>query len=321
MRSSVIIPNYNGIDYLRDCLNSLNGCEGDFVTIVVDNGSNDGSADMVRESYPDVKLIALSENTGFAPAVNRGIEAADTEYVILLNNDTTVDSKFVMALEAALDSDSKIFSASARMVDMKAPDVLDGTGDYYCALGWAFAYGKGKKAEGAYISKRNIFSACGGAAIYRREALVDMGAFDEEHFAYLEDVDVGWRARIAGFKNVYEPSAIVRHAGSGFSGSRYNEFKVKLSSRNSMYIVLKNMPLLQLIINLPFLIIGFGIKTLFFIKKGMGKTYIKGLSEGIKLYFSDSGHKHKVAFKMGNLMNYVKIQLELWLNILRRLVA
>ena len=319
MLTSVVIPNYNGIRYLKNCLLSLQKCEGeDFEVIVVDNGSTDGS-DLLPDSLKlNVRLIKLNENTGFAHAVNVGIREAKGEYVILLNNDTEVESRFVRKLTEALKKNRKAFSASAMMVDMNNREVLDGAGDYYCALGWAFAYGKGKKTEECDKS-RKIFSSCAGACIYDKAKLEITGLFDELHFAYLEDVDLGYRARIAGFDNIYEPAAVVYHAGSGVSGSRYNEFKIKLSSRNSVYLILKNMPLLQLIINLPFIVFGYLIKTLFFVLKGYGKVYLKGLLDGFKLYFSKEGHKNKVRFKLSNLKNYFIIEIELLVNILRRL--
>ena len=319
MLTSVVIPNYNGIRYLKNCLLSLQKCEGeDFEVIVVDNGSTDGS-DLLPDSLKlNVRLIKLDENTGFAHAVNVGIREAKGEYVILLNNDTEVESGFVRKLTEALKKNRKAFSASAMMVDMNNREVLDGAGDYYCALGWAFAYGKGKKTEEC-DKGRKIFSSCAGACIYDKAKLEITGLFDELHFAYLEDVDLGYRARIAGFDNIYEPAAVVYHAGSGFSGSRYNEFKIKLSSRNSVYLILKNMPLLQLIINLPFIVFGYLIKTLFFVLKGYGKVYLKGLLDGFKLYFSKEGHKNKVRFKLSNLKNYFIIEIELLVNIFRRL--
>ena len=319
MLTSVVIPNYNGIRYLKNCLLSLQKCEGeDFEVIVVDNGSTDGS-DLLPDSLKlNVRLIKLNENTGFAHAVNVGIREAKGEYVILLNNDTEVESGFVRKLTEALKKNRKAFSASAMMVDMNNREVLDGAGDYYCALGWAFAYGKGKKTEEC-DKGRKIFSSCAGACIYDKAKLEITGLFDELHFAYLEDVDLGYRARIAGFDNIYEPAAVVYHAGSGFSGSRYNEFKIKLSSRNSVYLILKNMPILQLVINLPFIVFGYLIKTLFFVLKGYGKVYLKGLLDGFKLYFSKEGHKNKVRFKLSNLKNYFIIEIELLVNILRRL--
>ena len=148
-KSTVIIPNYNGIAYIEDCLASLLAKnEGrPFSVIVVDNHSTDGSKELVLEKFPQVKLIAFEENTGFCKAVNAGILASDTDYVILLNNDTTVEEGFITSLEKAIEKYPRAFSVGAKMVDMKNPQLLDDAGDFYCALGWAFARGKGKAAD------------------------------------------------------------------------------------------------------------------------------------------------------------------------------
>lgn len=322
MKTTVIIPNYNGKEYLRQCLLSLSQCEpSDFHTIVVDNGSTDGSVELLREEFPQVEAIFLPENTGFAPAVNRGLEHTKTPFALLLNNDTTVEPDFVMQMEKALEQRKMVFSVSAKMVMMQDHALIDGAGDLYCALGWAFALGKGKKVSENYTKTARIFSSCGGAAIYRMDVLKKIGLFDENHFAYLEDVDIGYRAKIYGYENFYEPSAVCYHAGSGFSGSRYNEFKVNLSSRNSIYLILKNMPLLQIVVNLPFLLLGFLTKIVFFVKKGYGYTYCKGLLNGFKLYFSKEGRKNNVPFKWKFLLNYLRIEVELLWNICRRLLG
>ncbi len=322
MRTTIIIPNYNGIEYLENCLLSLQKCEtNDFHIIVVDNGSTDGCVELLKEKFGTVEKVFLPENTGFAPAINRGLELVKTSYALLLNNDITVEPDFVLRMEEAMDIYKNCFSVSAKMLQMHKPEFLDGAGDLYCALGWAFALGKGKTAADHYAKPAKIFSSCGGAAIYRMDVLREIGFFDENHFAYLEDVDLGWRARIHGYENRYEPSAVVYHAGSGFSGSRYNEFKINLSSRNSVYLILKNMPLLQIIINLPFLLLGFLTKIVFFIKKGHGKTYCKGLLNGLKMYFSKEGRSHKVPFKLYNLKNYIIIEFELIWNMIRRITG
>ena len=133
---------------------------------------------------------------------------------------------------------------------------------------------------------------------------------------YLEDVDVSWRARIYGLRNMYVPAAVVRHVGSATSGSVYNEFKVRHASRNSIYLIYKNMPVLQILWNLPFLILGFLIKMLFFVKKGYGKEYITGLAKGFALCRRDK----KVQFCWKHLRSYLKIQWELWVNVIRRAV-
>ncbi len=319
-RVTAVIPNYNGITYLEGCLESL--LSGTMVpeVIVVDNGSSDASVSFLEEKYaghPGVRLIKLAENTGFSHAVNVGIKAADTEYIFLLNNDTVTEPDCVANLQRAMDASPKFFSAAAKLINMKFPEKLDAAGDFYNALGWAFARGK-DKAVSTYHKQERIFSACAAAALYRKSILEEIGLFDEAHFAYLEDVDVGYRANLAGYQNIYVPDGVVLHAGSAVSGSRHNAFKVDLSARNSIYLIYKNMPILQVLLNLPFLLAGFLIKSLFFIKKGLGKVYFIGLKKGIELSFSPEGRRKKVPFRIKNLKNYVYVQWELWIGLLRR---
>lgn len=317
MEVSVVIPNFNGIAFLDSVLASLEGQTlNNFEVILVDNGSTDGSCSFVTANYPWVHLIELSENFGFCGAVNAGIRAAKAPYVLLLNNDTEVKEDFVEEMIAAIRRHKNAFSCGARMVQYHDRDKLDDVGNYYCALGWSFARGRGKDIH-AYETEDRIFSACAGAAIYRKKILEKIGYFDEEHFAYLEDTDIGYRARIYGYENWYAPKAIVYHVGSGTSGSRYNQFKTRYSSRNNIYLIYKNMPLLQIILNLPFLVAGFLVKFLFFAVKGMGKEYAAGIKNG----FSISMKNKKVPFRMKHLPNYCKIQLELWINIVRRFRA
>ena len=307
-----MIPNYNGINYIEKCLQFLEN-EPAYI-IVVDNGSTDGSRQVVQERFPQVELICLDKNYGFCKAVNTGIEASKTTYVILLNNDTEVQHGFVRALELPLEQHPQIFSGSAQMRNLQRPGLIDDAGDCYCALGWAFARGKDKPLQD-YQRKRRIFAACGGAAIYRRKIFDEIGQFDENHFAYLEDIDLGYRAKIQGYENLYIPEAIVYHAGSGASGSRYNDFKIGLTAKNSIYLIYKNMPTAQIILNLPLLLTGFTIKAVFFMRKGFGMTYLKGLCNGFALCFSEAGRTHKVSFQKERLYSYIIIQLELWRNI------
>lgn len=286
--------------------------------LLVDNGSSDGSVLFMKEHYPEVDCICFTENRGFCEAVNAGIKAAKTPYVLLLNNDTEVFQNFVGNLEKAIEKSEKIFSVSSRMLVQQQPQLLDGAGDLYCALGWAYSRLKGKDKEKANKPCR-IFAACGGASLYRKSVFDEIGLFDTEHFAYLEDLDIGYRAKIYGYENWYEPSAEVLHAGSGFSGSRYNEFKTRLSSRNSIYLIYKNMPFLQILLNIPFLLIGFFVKTLFFMRKGLGKIYVKGLLLGMQSAFRQKTKVHKVHFSVDNMENYCRIQLELWINTIKRI--
>ncbi len=307
---TVVIPNYNGIKYIRNCMDSLRSQAGEpFELLVIDNASKDGSLEILQQEYPEARLIPLEENTGFCYAVNLGIRESKTPYVILLNNDTIVKPNFVAALVKAIEEGEDIFSVSAQMLSMEDENVLDGAGDGYNILGWAYARGKGQPAS-KYSKKTEVFSACAGAAIYRKSIMEQIGYFDENHFAYLEDVDMGYRARIYGYRNMYEPAAKVIHAGSAVSGSRYNEFKTQLASTNNSYVVVKNLPLLLLLLNAPFLLLGFLVKACFFTRKKMGMLYIKGYVRGIQKGFSKEGRKHHVRFKMKYIYNYVK--LEIW---------
>ena len=319
---TVVIPNYNGMKYLPECMASL--CQGqenapEYEVLIKDNGSADGSVEYLDSEWcrkkeapaeeggkPQVRLIALPEDTGFCHAVNLGIREARSPYVILLNNDTRVEAGFVKGLYDAIRKDEKIFSVSAKMLMWDKPELLDDAGDRYCVLGWAYSRGKGRPAV-EYDKNVSIFSACGGAAIYRRQVFEEIGYFDEAHFAYLEDIDVGYRAKIYGYKNVYCPSAMVYHVGSGTSGSRYNSFKVRLAARNNIYLNYKNMPWPQLLLNALPLGLGILVKYGFFKKIGFGKDYLDGLKEGVKT----AKLCKKVKYNRDHLKHYAAIEWEL----------
>ena len=209
-----------------------------------------------------------------------------------------------------ITQDRRIFSVSSKMLNYYHRDKMDDAGDMYSIIGWQFQRGVGRE-EKYYQKAVPIFSSCAGAAIYRREIFEKIGYFDENHFAYLEDMDIGYRAKIYGYKNLFCPSAVVYHVGSATSGSKYNEFKVRHSSRNSVYLNYKNMPLIQLILNFPALISGWLVKWLFFVKIGFGSTYIKGLLEGVRTL----GRVKKVPFCKKHIKNYIMLEIELIRNL------
>jgi GT2 family glycosyltransferase len=306
--TTIIIPNYNGLKFMEMCFESLEAqTYKRFHTLVVDNGSTDGSVEWLKEHESDrLQVIYLDENTGFSGAVNKGIQAADTKYVLLLNNDVRCEPDFVLELVRAISRTPNVFSVASKMLKMYEPDTIDSAGDLYTVLGWAFNRGAGESAEN-YSHPTEVFTACAGAAIYRREVFDEIGLFDEKHFAYLEDVDIGYRARIAGYRNLYCPKAIVYHVGSGTSGSMYNPFKVKLSARNIIYVYYKNMPLLQRILNLPALALGSVVRWVFFVRKGFGKDYLAGLAEGIKTYETC----RRVPFRLRDIPRYIEIEYEM----------
>ncbi len=303
MDLTVIIPNYNGQHFLGECLDSLKNQDHPCAVIVIDNGSHDKSADYIREIYPEFTLIENHENLGFAAAVNQGIKASDSEYIFLLNNDVFLDVETIPNLLKCIKKDDKIFAVSSKMIKYHDPTKMDDAGDEYTILGWARRVGYGKSPD-QYVLEREIFSACAGAAIYRRSILDEIGYFDENFFAYMEDVDISYRARIHGYTCLYCPEAVVYHVGSGTSGSRYNEFKTRLAARNNVYVPYKNMPWPQLVINAPFLLIGYLIKYFFFRSLGYGNTYLTGLKEG----FKSRGKINRVQYTPENFRNYLLIE-------------
>ena len=307
MKVTIIIPNYNGKHFMEPCLASLNEqtCR-DFKILIVDNASTDGSLEYMEQTYPDIEVLALDSNYGFSRAVNEGIRHADTPYVILLNNDTTVDSRYVEEMIRAIEVSDRIFSVSSKMIQMYHPDLIDSAGDLYTLMGWGVCRGAGRPVSN-YTEDDTVFTACAGAAIYRRSVFDEIGFFDESHFAYLEDIDVGYRAKLYGYDNVFCPEAVVYHVGSGTSGSKYNSFKVKLAARNNVYLNYKNMRAWQLLLNSPCLLAGTFVKFLFFKKMGFGKDYVSGFLEGIRTL---KNCKRVPSFK-GRIQREIGIQLEL----------
>lgn len=310
MKVTVVIPNYNGMKFMKTCLDSLRLQNyKDFKTLVIDNASEDGSYEFVKENYPEVEVVRLKKNYGFSGAVNKGIDLSDTPYVLLLNNDTESDENFVGEMVKAIEKSDEIFACSSKMINFNDRSIMDDAGDLYSLPGWAFQRGVGQSVD-EYNEDAEVFSACAGAAIYRRDAFEKIGKFDLKHFAYLEDIDLCYRAKIYGYKNVYCSKAIVYHVGSGTSGSKYNSFKVKLAARNNIYVIYKNMPFLQQVVNMPFIIAGFLVKYMFFNKIGFAKDYREGIIEGIKTMYK----LKKVDYDENNLYNYFVIQKELIVN-------
>ncbi len=302
---TIIIPNYNGLKFMEPCFKALRAqSDQNFELLVVDNGSTDGSVKWLEDHQ--IPSIFLEENTGFSGAVNIGIRESVTPYVILLNNDTEPQPDYVKEMVKAIERSPKIFSVSSKMIQLYHKDLMDDAGDMYSVLGWAYQRGVGQKSSG-YKKACRVFSACAGAAIYRREVFDKIGGFDEDHFAYLEDIDVGYRAKICGYENWYCPKAVVYHVGSGTSGSKYNSFKVKLAARNNLYLNYKNMPLLQLILNFLPILAGMAVKYMFFRRIGFASDYIEGVKEGLKTLKKTK----KVRFQMSRLGNYIRIEGEL----------
>ena len=312
-QATVIIPNYNGAHFLKPCLEALRAQDtDDFEILIIDNGSEDGSVDYLC-SQDDVKTIFLPKNEGFCAAINIGVRAAETPYSILLNNDTIPEKGFISALINGIEKRKDAFACTSCMLDVKDPTILDGAGDLYNLFGWGFAKGKGEKAS-KYNKTCKVFSACAGAAIYRTELFKKLGMLDERHFAYLEDMDLSFRARLAGYEIYYIPEARVVHVGSGTTGGKHSEFKVRISARNNLYMIYKNMSAGMFILNFLPLAAGHAIKYAYFSGKGLGKAYIEGIKEGIKYCRDPKTAARKKAASEAGFSRLAKIQLWLILN-------
>ena len=315
MKVSVVTPNYNGERFLKAFLESLNDdCEYIGEVIIIDNGSSDGSVEYLKGSSFDFPLVLIenSKNLGFSPAVNQGIERARHDLIFSINNDTEIKKGSIKALIDLISSDDDIFSVQAKMLQYDNKELIDDVGDEYNLLAWTKKTGENHRSD-EYVEVRDIFSSCAGAAMYRKSVLDEIGLFDENFFAYMEDVDLAIRSRINGYRNLLCPDAVVYHIGSATSGSRYNEFKVRLAARNNVWVVYKNLPIPLKIVNFIFLFFGFSIKYLFFLKKGFGSTYLAGIREGL----STRSKIAKVKFESRNTINYFKIEYRLIINTLK----
>jgi GT2 family glycosyltransferase len=238
---SIVIPNWNGARWLPGCLDSLAGQTLQPAEIIVaDNGSSDGSLDLLRVRYPEVRVIELGRNTGFAFAANRGIEAAKAEAVALVNTDVELQRNWLERMARALDSDPSAASVASKMMDLRERDRFYDAGDILRRDGACEQRGRFRQDDGRYDEPGSVFAACAGAALYRRDAVLSLGGFDERFFAYLEDVDLGLRLRLAGWTCVYEP-AVAYHASEGSSGGLTRPMQ-SLVERNTLLLVAKAFP-------------------------------------------------------------------------------
>lgn len=248
MKTVVIVPNWNGKSRLGACLDSLQAQTEAADTMVVDNGSHDGSSEFIRENYPEVILLENETNLGFAGGVNTGLRYAikhDYTYAALLNNDAVADKNWLKCLVEFLDTNKSAGIVASKMLAAEG-DHLDSTGEAYSIWGLPYARGRGEQDTSQYDKNQWVFGASGGASLYRLSMLEKIGLFDEDFFAYYEDVDLSFRAQLAGWKIGYEPRATVVHQ-IGATSKRIKGF--------ATYHTLKNLPLV-LWKNVPFGIFG-----------------------------------------------------------------
>jgi GT2 family glycosyltransferase len=242
-KAYVVIPNWNGADRIRACLDSLRDQTAQNQIVVVDNGSVDESVEIIEKEYPEAVLIRHPHNKGFAGGVNAGIRYAiekDAKYVALLNNDAVADRDWLRNLVDFLEANPKAGIATSKICDDKKTH-LDSTGDLYTIWGLPYPRGRGEEFTDKYDRDTWVFGASGGASLYRVKTLEQIGLFDEDFFAYYEDVDISFRAQLAGWKVAYVPSAVVYHE-IGATSSAIRGFTTYQTLKNLPLLLWKNVP-------------------------------------------------------------------------------
>jgi GT2 family glycosyltransferase len=253
--TTVVIPNWNGRHLLGRCLAALHAqTYQDFDVIVVDNGSVDGSVAYLREHFPEVHVIANAENRGFAAATNQGIRANQSKYVATLNNDTEAAPGWLAALVAGMEYAPDVGMCASTLLFAHRPEMINSAGIAVDRTGIAWDRLGGTPVAMLGDEPLEVFGPCAGAALYRRAMLEEIGLFDEDFFAYMEDVDLAWRARAAGWRCLFVPQARVlhHHSATGGEGSPFKSFHL---GRNKVWLLLKNYPARELWHHVPLVLL------------------------------------------------------------------
>jgi GT2 family glycosyltransferase len=255
-RVSAVVLNYNGRELLQVILPSLAAqAYRDFEIVVVDNGSSDDSESYLQEDWPQVRVVSTGPvNIGVSAALNVAIGAATGEFVALLNNDIELDPGWMGELVAALERHPEAGTAVGKLLNFYRRGELDGAGDVFSWGGEVRRRGYGEPDRGQYEQPQAIFGACGGAALYRGSALAAVGPIDEALYAYYEDADWSFRAQLRGYRCRYVPAAVAYHMGSATLGAGPSDFNLYQAWRNSIWVVLKNYPALDLLRHAPALL-------------------------------------------------------------------
>ncbi|MHC4944341.1 MAG: glycosyltransferase family 2 protein [Planctomycetota bacterium] len=276
---SVVIANLDGEPYLRDCLGSLHAQRfKDFEVIVVDNGSRDGSLALIEREFSWVKVIALEKNEGFARGNNVGFEASKAVYVATLNNDTIADPGWLEALHEAAEEDPRVGMVASKILLGRKGKEIDSVGMLLYPDGMTRQRGRGETDQGQYDHPEEVLFPSACAALYRKAMLDEIGGFDEDFFSYCEDSDLGFRARIAGWKAVSAPGAVVRHLYSQ-TGGKYSAFKAYQIERNHHWVLWKGLPFRYVALSLfyrfwRYVVQAFGMAS--------GKGSVARLAEGLR---------------------------------------
>ncbi|HTP64262.1 MAG TPA: glycosyltransferase family 2 protein [Geobacteraceae bacterium] len=324
---SVVIPNWNGCQHLQECLTALTRqTYKNFEVVFVDNASTDDSVIFVRQHFPQVKILEFQENIGFAGGVNAGIGVSHGLYVVLLNNDTAVESTWLENLEKAIRENPDISVFASKLVNYYNRKIIDSAGDGFDLFLGPYKIGESARSE-IFDERRIVFGACGGGGCYKRELFERIGLFDEDFFAYFEDVDLSFRANWAGIRTLMVPDAIIYHkvgATSGANPSIRDRFDI-LRRRNYVYLIVKNYPFAFLVRYVPFIFVTHCLKfllnlcrgrfrvafmTQWEIVKGVPRMYLKRRAIMAERRISNSGMKSLCIPKYGGWWGFIKIKVK-----------
>lgn len=278
----IIVPNWNGWTMLQECLASLEQqTSHNFSVTVVDNGSTDDSVKLLAHRFPEVRCIALAENIGFSAGVNRGIEQSKAAWIFLLNNDIEVAPDCLETIEHWIMSQQGYDCLAVKMINYHDRQYLDGAGDAYLRGGAGYRLGTMEKDSSCYSTSREVFGSCAGAAVYSRNYFETAGLFDEDYFAYLEDVDLNLRGVRLNLKTYYLAGARVFHIGSATTGSKINPFTIRQSTKNSLHTLTKNYPFSLFVRLLPVIVVYQFLWFLFCAKKCKLISYFSGIIRAV----------------------------------------
>lgn len=241
--ASIVVVNWNGLRFLDRCLGALQAQEldGGFEVVLVDNGSTDGSVEHVRAAHPAVRVVEAGRNLGFSAGADLGIAAARGRHLVLLDNDTEVRPGWLSALVAAAEGDQRVGAVDCKVLFKEPPGTINSAGLMMVADGRTIGRGFGEPDRGQYDQPAEVFGACTTASLFRRRMLEEVGPLDPAFFAYLDDTDLSWRMRLAGWRVVYEPKAVVEHVSNG-TGGRASDLLLFRVNRNRLFLLVKNAP-------------------------------------------------------------------------------
>lgn len=277
---SVVVLNFNGKRYLEKCLSSLaSQTYEDFEVIVVDNASTDGSVDYLKAQFSWARIVKNEKNLGFAGGTNSGIRQARGDYILTLNNDTQVDRCFLECLVKPMLSDKSIGMCASKM--LLSDGRINSAGICISRSGAAWDRGMFEPNDGQYDCLEEVLGPCAGAALYRKKMLDEIGLFDEDFFLYMEDVDLAFRAKLAGWKCIYVPEAVVHHHHGGTAGFG-SDLAVYYGNRNAIWYAVKDFPTGLLLTSLPW-IVGRNLAVIpYYALRGQGKTILSSKLDALR---------------------------------------